>query len=418
MPNIPLPKVGIVVGGFVNGLGIVRALSSIGIPLVVITTASYDIAQYSTHVIEHYHLPNLHKRPDILFQLLTHRSKDWSGAVIFPSTDTAIDALSKFYAQLSKCYRIICPPLNSVPYMLNKSLMLRAASAVGMRLPVCFGPAAAVTAKQDLMTYPVVIKPVNAGEFSSRFGRKLFIANNKEDMVAYTQLLAETNIEGMVFEWIPGPDANIYACCVYIDAKGRLLADCTIHKLRQSPPLFGIARLAECAPTLPVIKEQTIEFLKFIGYRGIAVAEFKRDERDGLFKFFEVNGRSVVYNNLLKRCGMDVAKLVWMDYIVGQARPVPTRYWNGVWVHLHADILRSLENFRSEQISLTDYLRPYCRRKTFAVWSRRDPKPFFAQWSHTAGDALKAISCGTFSDIINSSQSSAIPPNMILRNHR
>lgn len=396
MLSTPQPKLAIIVGGFVNGLGLVRSLSSLNIRMVVITTEPYDIAQYSKHVHEHHHLSDLDKQTERLAEMLEYRAKDWTGAMILPTNDPAIAGLSLYYERLSKWYRIVVPPTESVPYVLDKRLMLRAAAEVGIMTPHCYGPATEASAMEQQAKYPVVVKAVRAGEFISRFGKKLFQANTQQELLSCTRLLAKAKIEGQVFDLIPGADDHIYAYCVYMDKRCIPIAECTIRKLRQSPMSFGIARVAECFPHIPDLREQTIEFLRHIGFRGFASVEFKYDPRDSSYRFFEINGRSVTYNKLLQLGGLDVAKLAWLDHTEGYTKPVKNRGWNGVWIHLHADILRSIFDRNKEQISVRDFLRPYCRSKTFAVWSAGDPKPFVAEWRVSVREAVEALRTGTF----------------------
>ena len=145
------------------------------------------------------------------------------------------------------------------------------------------------------------------------------------------------------------------------------------------------------------LRAATIALARRIGLRGIAVAEFKRDAADGVFRFIEINGRSVIYNGLLRRAGLDLAALAWSDCVDGaplRATTTPSRGvapatpWPGVWIHLHADVLHALVNGRREGLGLADFARPYGRPKTYGVWSAADPRPFFAEWARTAREAL------------------------------
>ena len=56
----------IIVGGFVNGLGLVRALSAQNRKIIVITTTPHDIAHHSKYVSGFYHLSNLELLPEVL----------------------------------------------------------------------------------------------------------------------------------------------------------------------------------------------------------------------------------------------------------------------------------------------------------------------------------------------------------------
>ncbi len=377
----------VIIGGFVNCLGLVRSLATLNRKIIVISTHPYDIAHRSKYVSAYYQISRLDLYPERLSGLLLRHAVDWAGAVVIPTNDEAINSLGLYNEELAPWFRLAVPPLDSIPYILDKTKMLQAARIVGIQPPHCYGPATESGISSQDFSFPVVVKPVRASEFSSKFGEKLFVAHDSTELLNYCRLITESRIKGEVFDLIPGPDSSIYAYCVYMDQYGDPVAECTIRKLRQSPPFFGIARVAELTGNIPLLREQSIELLRHIGFRGLAVLEFKKDARDDSFRFFEINGRSVVYNTLLRQANLDVAELICSDYGEGRMKRIETAEWPGVWIHLHADSLRTLQNFRREQLSISDYLRPYVRRKTFAVWSRHDPKPFYAQWSRSLSAA-------------------------------
>jgi len=69
----------IVVGGFVNGLGLVRSLSALNRRVIVVTTQPYDMAHHSRYASEHHHVPNLGVQPELLAELLKLNRAGFSG---------------------------------------------------------------------------------------------------------------------------------------------------------------------------------------------------------------------------------------------------------------------------------------------------------------------------------------------------
>jgi predicted ATP-grasp superfamily ATP-dependent carboligase len=278
--------------------------------------------------------------------------------------------------------------------------MTHIAKAVGVSVPYRYGPSTEATAARTDIRYPVVVKPNIGHLFFSRFGCKLFIADNQVELLACIRAFSDAHLSGQVLDLVPGPDSQIYTYGVYMDAHGEPIAGITVRKLRQSPPFFGVARVAEIAEDNDILRDSTVEMLRRIGYRGIAVAEFKLDPRDGKFRFLEFNGRSVVYNGLQRFAGVDLNRVAWADFILGRPERTSQNSWRGVWINLHADLLYSTIFRRYEGLQISDYLAPYRRPKTFAVWSTRDPMPYLRQWSITALKASTALSRGEFRDIL------------------
>lgn len=385
-----------IIGGYVNGLGLVRALAARAVRTAVITTRPFDIAHRSRWVSAHDSVPELQERPERLVEVLERRAREWAGWALLPTNDEALAALAEHHDRLSSTYRVIAPPPEVARYFLDKQLMSDVAGEVGVDQPRCYGPALEATADLPQLRFPVLVKPLVSYRFAARFGAKLFMAADRDELRRSIARLAGERIPGLVCDLIPGADSDIYAYCAYVNERGDPVADATVRKLRQGPPLYGDARVAELTETHPAAREATLEILRRIGFRGIAIAEFKRDSRDGILRLIEINGRSVVYNGLLRRGGLDLAGLAWSDHVDGRTEPAPSKSWPGVWINLHADVLYSTLRRRDERVGLRELLRPYARPKTEAVWSARDPRPFVAQWSRTARVGAAALRDGTY----------------------
>lgn len=365
----------IVIGGYINGLGLVRSLAARGIPTAVITTKPYDIAQHSRLIAGHAAALDLDERPESLLELLERRASEWVGWALLPSNDEALAAMARHHEQLSRSHCVIAPPQDVAEYFLDKGKMLEMAQAVGVSLPRCYD------ASETDMRFPVLVKPVRGYRFTSRFGCKLLVARDRAELDACLTRVAAAKMPCQVYDYIEGSDSNVYDYCVYVNAKGEPSAGLTLRKLRQSPPFYGVARVAEVTTQMPELREATVEMLRRIGFRGIAEAEFKQDARDGSFRFLEINGRSLLANALTRQAGMDLAWMAWCDFVEGRPEPPRLNGWPGVWVNLHADLAYSTVYRHLNPISLREFVAPYRRPVLEAVWSWRDPLPFVAQWA-------------------------------------
>jgi len=381
----------IIIGGYINGLGLVRALAARNIPVAVITTEPYDIAHRSRYVVAHASAAGLDEQPELLVELLDRRAAEWPGWALFPTNDGALAALSMHHDRLASKYRIIAPLFEIVRYFLDKELMLGAARGIGMDVPHCYGAAVHAHAALADLRFPVLVKPYAGHMFFSHFGCKLFTARNHEDLGRCISQVENAKIPCGIFDFIPGPDSRIYAYCLYIDQNGEPGPGLLVRKLRQSPPFFGVARVAEVAGDHPELRTATIELLRRIGYCGMVSAEFKLDPRDNTFRFMEVNGRSVIYNGLLRKAGLDLGGLAWSDCVERRPERARPNGWPGVWINLHADLLYSTFYRRLGRVSFGDFLRPYARPKIDAVRTVRDPAPSMVQWSRTAREGTSAL---------------------------
>lgn len=371
----------IVVGGYINGLGLVRALAARGIPTAVITTKPYDIAHRSRYVVSHAAALDLDERPESLLELVDRRASEWAGWALLPSNDEALAALALHHDRLSSTHTVLAPPWEVAECFLDKGKMMKLAQSVGVSLPGFYGSAAHPAVD---LRFPVLVKPVRGYQFAAQFGCKLFVAHDCAELDACVARATKANMPCLLYEYIPGSDASVYVYCVYVDAKGEPSEGLTMRKLRQSPPFFGVARVAEVVEHNAALRDATVEMAHRVGFRGMVETEFKRDERDGTFRFLEMNGRSILANALLRRAGLDTAWMAWADYVEGRPEPATPNGWPGVWVNLRADMAYSTIYRRQNPISLREFVSPYCRPTIEAVWSWRDPIPFVAQWAPIA----------------------------------
>lgn len=379
----------VVIGGYINGLGLVRSLAARGVPVAVINTQVYDIAHRSKWVRGFENVCRTDDDPDALAEVLLRRSGEWNGWALLPSTDGALAAINRHRERLVSHYRIIAPSAEAARILLDKSLMRQHAESVRIAVPRCYGMADRSLATEG-MAFPVVVKPVVGYRFAHEFECKLFMAENRTRLDRVIDRIERAGVECQVFDCVPGADDRIYAHCEYIDQRGQSRGGLTIHKLRQSPPFFGVARVAEVVPTIPELREATIELARRIGLRGVAVAEFKLDERDHSWRFMEINGRSVIYNALLRQAGLDLAGLAYSEHVQNEREIACPNGWSGVWVNLHADVLYSLFGRRKQHVRWGDFIAPYTRPVIEAAWSITDPRPFLLQWSRTLRRAARS----------------------------
>lgn len=384
----------VVIGGYINGLSLVRSLAARGIPTAVITTKPFDLAQYSRLAAEHESVDGLEDDPERLVEILERRAPDWRGRTLFPANDEALETLARFHERLSSNYRLVAPPWEIACSFLDKAQMSNAASSAGLSMPHCYGPADRATAAGAGLRFPVLVKPDAGHRFFARFGVKLFAAADRAQLESCLGRIEGTGLACRLFDMVPGEDSQIFAYCTYVDRNGEPAPGLTIHKLRQNPPLFGSARVAEVCAGQPGLREATVELLRRIRFRGIAAAEFKLDPRDGVFRFLEVNGRSVMYNGLLRRAGLDLAGHAWSDYVGDTPRPAVPAGWPGVWINLHADLLYAVLPSHGRRVPFAELAAPYRRPIMESIWSAHDPRPFLVQWGRSARSAALNLSRG------------------------
>jgi predicted ATP-grasp superfamily ATP-dependent carboligase len=158
------------------------------------------------------------------------------------------------------------------------------------------------------------VKPSVAQVFQLRFGRKGFVAHTEQELQHYLQVTEHAQIDVMVQEIIPGRITDEYIVRGFFDRSGVLPVLQTVQKLRKYHP-FTVATAYKSVPTSEIsgFHDVVTEYLASLQYRGIFVAEIKRDSRDGEFKLLEVNARSGAGNAHLQVCGVNHILLAYCD---------------------------------------------------------------------------------------------------------
>jgi D-aspartate ligase len=167
------------------------------------------------------------------------------------------------------------------------------------------------------------LKPVHSQQFFARFGVKAFRIAGRADAIEKLTRCVDAGFQMMLQDYIPGPPSNHYFIDGFIDKTGVVRAMLARQRLRMSPPDFGNSTLMITVPLSETGDAASTlkKLLADIHYRGIFSAEFKRDERDGVFYLIEVNARPWWYVEFAARCGVNVCGMAIDDAL---GRPVQT----------------------------------------------------------------------------------------------
>ena len=165
----------------------------------------------------------------------------------------------------------------------------------------------------ETLAWPCLVKPALIHEVKHLMrGRKAWIARNLSEFRALARELPAGIGTLIVQEVVPGPESAITLYCAHVDAEGRARQAFTARKLRQYPPGFGSASLAQSCPE-PETAALSEALLGAIGYRGIAALEFKRHPGNGALYVIEMNVRPSLWFALGAAAGRDVVASAWRE---------------------------------------------------------------------------------------------------------
>lgn len=304
----------IIIGGHVNGLGVVRSLAPLGVPVLILDT---DLAQPTmrTRYGRKMAVPELSGSP-LIESLRKMRGEFACKPVLFPTQEAGLATLSSAYPEIGELYRIALPPQSIVQKMLDKNLFQAEAERLGFLVPrsVQLTRGQSPTGMEQLR-YPCVLKPAAKDEvYAHHFSKAYRIASPSEAEALWARMepIIETAI---VQEWIDGGDSDIYFCLQYRPPSGADATSFCGRKTLQWPPLVGGTAVCVPAPEFAQeLTETTSRFFGQTGVTGLCSMEYKRDPRDRKFYMVEPTvGRTDYQEEIATLNGVNIPLAAYSD---------------------------------------------------------------------------------------------------------
>ncbi len=372
----------IVVSCYTMALGVIRSLGERAVPIVAVQFDKRDFAQRSRYVAEVHRVPRPDAQEGEFIARLEAIGARHPGALLVPTHDAAVVAIARHHERLGQTMVVACPEWPIARLCIDKRETYQLAASVGVPTPKTLTPRSAeeVDRAIDEIGLPALVKPSHSHLFVAAFGKKMIEATTASEVRAGFDLADGAGLEVMMQEIIPGPDSagvnyNSYR------ADGEVVAEFTARKVRNSPTRWGSPRVT-VSERVEEVMEPGRRLLAALGYEGFSCTEWKRDERDGLYKLIEVNGRHNLSSMLALRTGVDFP---WIEYNHRLHGVLPERtdaFEEGrYWIDFPRDLGTTLKEWRAEGYGVAEYARPYLRRRCYAHWSWKDPAPMFARLS-------------------------------------
>jgi predicted ATP-grasp superfamily ATP-dependent carboligase len=332
-------------------LAIVRSLGRRGLRVIVGEERPASLASSSRYCARHVTYPSPYRDRRAFEQSLTDVVIREHVDVVMPVTDVTTHAVCANRDRLARHCALAVPPLGAFDLVTNKARLLEWAASCGVPIPrthVVDG-AARLPAVVERIEYPAVVKPVQS-RIPTKHGWEsggIHYAYCRADL---ERLYENHGVFGrypsLIQERIVGPGVGVF---VLFD-RGALVADFAHRRLREKPPAGGASVLSESAPVDARLRDHAIRLLGPIGWHGVAMMEYKQDEKTGAFYLMEVNGRFWGSLQLAIDAGVDFPFLAW-QLATGQRPEVRRPYAVGVknrWLCGDVDHLL-LRLFRSER---------------------------------------------------------------------
>ena len=164
----------IVLGGHVQGYGIVRVYGENNIPSVVIDTSKFNIAKHSKYCIKFYQSSYISLIELLLNLGKQNKFQDW---LLIPTDDYYVRLLSQNKETLSQYFKVTVDDWEVIKLFFNKRNSYPLVESVGVPIPKTYYPNSLDDLKnfENEVEYPCIIKPAVMLDFYRHFKRKVFV---------------------------------------------------------------------------------------------------------------------------------------------------------------------------------------------------------------------------------------------------
>jgi len=308
----------VVLGLSPGGLYLVRALGDAGIPVYGAADKN-ESGLYSKYLSRDRRWKQLDEE-ELLRRIKDLGEKHGAPPVLLPSSDRWIEWISQNFEQLREM-AVFSESYQPDQYtrFLDKDLFYEVCREIGVPYPLrCrledikqLSRDASGAFGRERLKFPLLIKAGRLHEVTDIMGsKKVFVCRDESDLRRYTLDLPRDRGGWLVQEIVEGPDDDIFCLGGVHTAEGRIEAPVSGRKLRQFPPGFGTAAALRLESPPRELWEYTGILLAALKLDGIFEIEFKRDQKDGVWKVFEINPRTALWFGAARTAGIPLAESV------------------------------------------------------------------------------------------------------------
>lgn len=283
------------------------------------------------------------------------------------------------------------PDFETLNKAFDKAETIRIAKKVGVPVP----KTAVLTKLSEAeklaaqIGYPVVVKPRysvywDGASFWLTYGPQY--VNTPEELQNVISQYPSNKPLPLLQEFIPGKGIGGF---FLMDKDGNVCAEFAHKRLRDVRPTGSGSTLRQSTRLDPKLRELSVSLLRGMQWWGIAMVEFRKDERNGNIYLMEVNGRFWGSLALAIEAGVNFPKLL-VDVVQGQTVKPPS-YQEGIVVRWWlGDLLRTIRlmkgkpknypgKFPSRLSALWEFIGPQPQGTINEVFNIKDPWPVLAE---------------------------------------
>lgn len=390
-------------GGSQGDLSVVRTLGREGVPVVVVSEYRDNPARSSRYTTRFHVCPELTRDDEKgLKFLLDLATAEPDPPVLFPTADPDLAMVDRLREPLKERYRLFISRPDLIAAFTDKGRFYDFATAKGFPIPHTIVPRDArdVRRVSESLRFPLIVKPLVPQDWTTPEIKR--IVDDKKavrvDSLAALERLYEAisphNSRLLIQEYVHGRDDRLYSVHVCVGRAGTPLGVFSGQKIRTYPTYAGIGCFVRSV-LVPELVELSLDLLQRVNYTGLALLQFKKDERTGQFKLLEINPRASSWNLLAYACGVNLPFLAYCDSVGRAAQPAPQQTEGRRYLFLEHDVRAFLDYRRHGDWTLFAWLRSLIGRNVYQYLAWDDLAPFLHSLRTHGRRAAKKIGLGS-----------------------
>ncbi|GAA4615515.1 carboxylate--amine ligase [Saccharopolyspora hordei] len=359
-----------------GGLGVIRSLGRVGVPVYAVHEDSLAPAAHSRYVHGRWlWSPDPEDAEEIRYGLMQLAQRIGRTAVLIPTDDAAAIFLAEHGDPLRMWFHFSQPPHDLPRQLAGKDTLHELCRRLGVPCAQTQLVGAWDEALEfaDRVGYPLVAKLATPWQPTDRRVRSTTIVGSEGELAALYQRSGRAGL--LLQEHLPGGPGYDWFFHGYCDADAVCRPAFTGVKERSYPAHAGLTSLGRCVENESLLRSCTA-LLEKLSYTGIVDLDFRWDERDQQYKLLDFNPRLGAQFRLFRdSAGMDVALAAYLD-LTGQRVPVGEPEVGRRFQVENYDPLAALRYWTRGELELRSWVRSVRRVHERAWFARDDLVPF------------------------------------------
>lgn len=375
-------------------LGVLRELGRAGVPVIGIAQSRHAIGLRSRYLMRSIVVEQ--PRSEAMLRCIQALGEEFGEIPLLTVSEVNLNWLLNNKHSLGKV-KAILPRTNALSVVLDKGKTLAVAESVGIAVPRTVEPESlkAIEGMAETLSFPVVLKwkdPNAIGPLLSAKGISLIKAEyalDAEQLIAIGKRYQPLGKWPLIQEYCPGTGLGQF----FFMHEGKALRRFQHIRIAEWPPEGGFSSVCESLPLTEhtELQEKSVDLLRAIDWEGVAMVEYRLDQKTGKAVLMEINGRFWGSFPLAVQCHAGFALLAY--YVNGletlvelgevragmRCRMMATELKRLVRLLLQpkriSDPLFKVEPGRELKRFLSDFFRTGVG---YYVWAKDDPAPFWA----------------------------------------